>query len=1768
MFVSQIFDEVLDILGTTDKSKGLKKLTQAVQTLMQSGHYFHTNAEADICTGWDGQTITLPRGIEVPLGVNVDGSPQYFRGRLFQYNVNKGGMYNPVDWAWDDRGMVSTQMDIRQPSQLVAVAENDIDAGKIIRVIGTDANNRDIRSQAVDGTGVDGLLVPVHSMSDFPYGTILPDGVTITTRSATVSPFVDFLSIDPHQLTSGAEMTVTSIQSGGVTPPLPVPLVSNQKYYVGVIPDQIGGKTISLFNAQLDAKNNTSPIRLQSILAGNSVRLTDSRPINMYTSIKLQDGLPAVAIDSANEVTFARRNGTNIVYGVVNSVGSVGSVISSIKAIYEDNLSSVNLLQANVSTVIGDDAGSLMLKIVSAINANSSASGFQADNSGYQSLYGSFRVTKSTNVAIARLSFVVSTGGAAITSIADTSALLPNPLKENTSYFVNQLDSGLNYANLQVYASLNDAQHDINSITLTGSSGDFDTFIRKQIVPQTKLTFTADPGYATGDTVQASTNGGTLPQPLIAAQNYYVCVLNETPPAVTLHTTYADAIAGVNPISLTTAGTGQNSIARLLPATASSGTRNNISVSGLNLPSASGAGAVVVPQISGPLTSMTVGQTGGGYSSATATLSDTGGYKYVSAPTVLLQNGSYTVPATLTATIATDPATNLGYVSGVTVVNGGQGYDLSNPPTVVFSGGLASGGFVPNATVNVSRGIPTGTFNSISNGQNLTLGQQLVFADTVIGGSGAMGHIATSGTGATYTVVNSGSGYSSPSIVGVLLNPNPVSVSAIGASTTLSSIKVFASGAIIGTELLAAPMVGISTTVTTAVPAIVAQINANSAVSKNFATAASGNTSFYIHSGSTINVLNVGNVGSKILTIPYTSMSNSGTGSGTISAPIDLLAGNPYTLVSGDTTPALLAASIAAQINLRTGTTQCSAISSGSTVIIKLPYNIFAASLSLTTDGGTTFYATASPSVTKTTVSVSAGSITLSGVVVSPVFNPIVTTGVVTGVNLLPYGSGAAASVNVNTISGAVNGVSITQTGAGYLYPPRVAISSPNQLNPQIQVVASGAVGATVTAINAKLSDTSTSANLLSATITVASGNSVADIATAIKTNINAATSTNGGYSAALLSTSSDTVIVYAPTGKVITGFTITTSGTAPAVSTQQSIPSQATASATITTSFVTGYKVVSSGSGYTTAPAVNLSGGNGSGATATAVIDKYGIGKINVTSGGIGYPDTLLCAITDTNGGTGTGASANVVVSGGAVVSVNLTNFGSGYSHPAITFIDPNGGSLPSGANAAVCTFEYTGVLTNANVVAEGTGYTTPPTVTITPSTGMFVSFTSTGTLPAPIVQGATYRAENPSSGSGFTLKNDDFSDVNITSTGSGNLYLVLSRSFAIGFTGLWSGNFSGIQNTPVRLQSDYQLPVTTPPTDETSGYFIVRQSDTSAILYQDAAETIQIIPIELGVGQAYFAVSCRSAGVVYNNSFIPNSSEFLSDLMKVQFSSLDGTFPSPIQANTNYLLKINGNYINLLNSTFPFLPISITSLGHGNVSMNIIRDFAAASQSSFYSDNCIFNKGDEITVRPSSGDTLPFPLFQNTTYYVYRIGVNFGLSTTKNSITPVIAKSTGNTVDSFFYCDLIRQPTLVKAIAHVEKPDTVGYVSLYAFDYGRSNDMALIGQYHPSETNPKYRRIRIGRKAAWARIIYRVKSPEFTSEYDYVPLENPRAIIAAVHAIDLEDKDFLEQAQKYWQTAIAYLKNENESMDGHAMQTPQINNITYGDGTDPIMF
>lgn len=1186
MFVSEIYDELVEILATADRSKVFRKLTQALQVLMESGHYFHTNKEVDACTGWDGQTVTLPRGVEVPLAVNVDGSPTYFRGRLFQYSVNKGGMYAPVSWAWDDRGFVSTAMDIRQPSQLVAVAEHAADASLAIRVIGTDGQNRPLRTQTADGVGVDGAFIPIHAIGDFPFGTIAPDPVSIQTRTVKVTPLTQFEAVnnENHQYQTGQGVSVTKYTPFSVLPP---PIQQGEKFYVGAT----SNNTLQLYRNEIDALAGNNQVRLQSVVqvTPGDVVLTDQRGIQLYTTVALTTE-PQIALDSPNEVTFA--------------------------------------------------------------------------------------------------------------TFAGGSSYLPVPLLANTTYFAAILDATnlLIYDNATAAAAVDDTY-----IPLSVSSGQFYAYLRKPITPQTKLTFTIEPQFASGDSVQCYTNNGVLPQPLLKGQAYYVHrIPNDTTTfACTLHLNYAESISGDNPINLITNGSGLNSIAKLLPATAYPGTRSNISAPGLSLPtSVSGSGAIVTPLVTGPVTSATMSAYGSSYTSPpSVSFSDLGGYNYASVPAISLV-GDTGAGAAFTVTVTGAPN---GYISNIAVNSGGSNYSAASPPVVNFIGGLSSGGFPAKAHV-------------------------------------------------------------------------------------------------------------------------------------------------------------------------------------------------------------------------------------------------------------------------------------------------VIANGAITSIILDAYGSGASATSVLNSGSSTIQGILLTNPGNGYLYPPRITL--------------------------------------------------------------------NGGGG------------------------------------------SGAAATCAVTTSFISGYRVDAPGAGYTKTPAIFITGGTGSGAAATASINQSG-GVATVTP------------------------------------------------------------------------------------ITQGTGYSTPPTVTVVPSTGIYVQFSTTGILPAPLAQGVAYRAELPTSQDGsFTVKNADFSDIQILSAGSGTFYVALSRTFGIGFTNIWEADFNGVPDgQPVYFGSDYLLPITSPSTGAGVPYYVQRISSTQAKLYtgftpgSPGTFTGLISITGLGAGQSYYAIRSTCAPAVYQNLLAPYDTKYLQDGTLVSFtaSQPNGILPEPLVAENKYSITKNGTKITLSNASFNTDQVVFTSLGTGQLYMNMVHRMTPKYSTTLDVDNSLFETGESVIFRPADGDIIPFELTgYPTTYYARRstnskieLYLSRAYATNTASIDGRVGLyTTGNSVDSYFYADSIQDPVLVKAILHIEKPPTAGYVSLYAFDYGRSNDMTLIGQYHPSETNPKYRRIRLGKQCSWVRIMYRVSAPTILTLDDYIPIEHSRAIIAAVHAVDLEDKDFMEQAGKYWASAISHLKAQNESMEGHAMTPPQINNITYGDGTDIVMF
>ena len=1402
MFVEQIFEECAEILGTTDEKRVYRKITQAVQTLMESGHWMQSTAEVDVCTGWDRCTIALPRGIDVPLAVNIDGSPVYFRNRLFQYHVNKGGRYNPVEWAWDDRGYTATLMEIIQPSQLVAVAESENDVGKIIRVTGIDGNNRDLRSQLKDGTGVDGLLIPIHSQSDFAYGTIAADDATIRTREVAISPINKFTSATPHTLDSGQGMSVTAI-SGTI----PVPLSNGQTYYIGVL----DALTLQIYNDSLNAQAGNYPISLQSIVGAGPLKFLDSRTSLVVTALQFASA-PTIEITTANPITFP------------------------------------------------------------------------------------------------------------------SGQALPAPLKSGVTYFGNLLDS----THLQIFGSISDAQANVNEVHTTGSINPINVDIRKEIVPETKLTFSVDHYLSQGDQVQVFTSGGTLPQPLIANQNYFVNIIDTK--AVSIHTTQADALASsptnfINPIKITTAGVGSISLIKLIPASAVAGESSQITAPGLSIASPTGAGANFTPIVVGSVVSVNLSDQGSGYTAdPTVTFSPPPAPPSGSTISVRTATG-YAIRNSITYQISSividDPG--FGYTTAPSVL-------ISAPPvsTLFTISSLVTSGITVTATTSGNHGYRTGDTVTISGADQSSYNGDFVV--TVL-----------SATSFTYELVTE---------IGQTISVTSLTRSSTTATAVTSSAHGFSNG----------------------------QTVAISGASPN------------------------GYNGNKVVTVVNATTFT-------------------YTVSSALTTPA-------------TGSIEVFSSPATGTINVKL----------------------------KT-------------------------------------GTQAIATCNVQTSF--VIGFTQISGGSGYVNAPQVEITN------------GGGSGATATA------------TVNNSTLSISSLTRVGTIATATTT------SPHGYASGQVIQVS----------GATPSGYNGNVTITAPTLNTSVSSIVRVGATATVTTA---------SNHNYITGQRVTISGCTGTSA---------------------GYNATYNVNVTGTTTFTISVSSLLPASAVGTIIS-------SVKDPSATTFTYTVSSTLTTPATGTITAFS--GEVTSISVITSGTGYTSPPTVTITPSTGVFVQFSATGTLPSPLLSGTSYRAETPlNSFTGvFTVKNADFSKINITSAPTGSFYVVLSRVFGVAFTNNWLGDFTNL-TTPstIYFGTDYLLPTTSPAIDNGANpAYLNISSNSVARAYNSSANataggtTGLISIVSFGTGQSYYAKRFSVSPLPYNNLIQPSSVQFLQENETVRFST-SGTLPAPLALSTDYQVKLVGDSVNVYSGG---VLVPITTPGTGQLSLDIQRTLTVSPSTSIIADASLYTTGQSVTVRANSGDVLPSGLGAGTTYFIRRIDNDeFELYSTKSqaqnlsSTTGRISYLTsGSSVDSIFFVDAIEDPILVKSVANIQKPLTDGYVSLYAMDYGRSNDLTLIGQYHPNEVNPQYRRIRLGKPCAWARIAYRLKPTVVSSKYDYIPIEQDRAIITAVHACDLEDKDFAEQALRYWGFALAYLKNQQEHQDGHAMMPPQVNNETYGDRTDVVMF
>ena len=162
-----------------------------------------------------------------------------------------------------------------------------------------------------------------------------------------------------------------------------------------------------------------------------------------------------------------------------------------------------------------------------------------------------------------------------------------------------------------------------------------------------------------------------------------------------------------------------------------------------------------------------------------------------------------------------------------------------------------------------------------------------------------------------------------------------------------------------------------------------------------------------------------------------------------------------------------------------------------------------------------------------------------------------------------------------------------------------------------------------------------------------------------------------------------------------------------------------AAASATINSGYVREIFLNNDGSGYTSTPVVRFTDApdvTGSTATAVAITTSragvFSVQEIRLTNAGFGYTETPTIYI-EGGGGTGAAATCSIEKIQSGVISLSVDDGGSGYvTPPTVTITRPDVGAT------ATATVGSSGTITAFTITDTGSAYALSPTVTVSTPT------------------------------------------------------------------------------------------------------------------------------------------------------------------------------------------------------------------------------------------------------------------------------------------------------------------------------------------------------------------------------------------------------------------------------------------------------------------
>jgi hypothetical protein len=137
VFVQDVIDDASEVLGYCQESVLFRRLTDAIEVLANKGQWDPLLGYLDITTD-NSYFVTLPREVESPLKININGNPSFSRSRLYEFTLNGPGNEMPetTGFAWDDQGDTPFFIKPQFPTRLSVQPLDPADVGKTVTIVG------------------------------------------------------------------------------------------------------------------------------------------------------------------------------------------------------------------------------------------------------------------------------------------------------------------------------------------------------------------------------------------------------------------------------------------------------------------------------------------------------------------------------------------------------------------------------------------------------------------------------------------------------------------------------------------------------------------------------------------------------------------------------------------------------------------------------------------------------------------------------------------------------------------------------------------------------------------------------------------------------------------------------------------------------------------------------------------------------------------------------------------------------------------------------------------------------------------------------------------------------------------------------------------------------------------------------------------------------------------------------------------------------------------------------------------------------------------------------------------------------------------------------------------------------------------------------------------------------------------------------------------------------------------------------------------------